>query len=164
MKRKQCVNLDIVLYIKPTSFRLLCSQFHALSFFRKILDSFCALLTLVRNLFRPCSFFVRTFSHLARFPSNSLYSFAFFDVENRGRSKRRHSFVFQITLLKRNELQYGFWDTTRYSSWYYTKIVKAWTNSCCVTNYFVKHLEIPLRFISLLSVHWHPRKSLTSGV
>ena len=162
MKRKQCVNLDIVLYIKPTSFRLLCSQFHALSsensgWFLCSTDfsqkSVQAMFVFRSHIFPPCAF-----------PSILLRVIAFFDVENRGRSKHRHSFVFQITLLKRNELQYGFWDTTRYSSWYYTKIVKAWTNSCCVTNYFVKHLEIPLRFISLLSVHWHPRKSLTSGV
>ena len=78
MKRKQGVNLDIVLYIKPTSFQMLCSQFHALSIFRKILDGFCALLTLVRNLFRPCSFFVRTFSHLAFSPRICSICYCFF--------------------------------------------------------------------------------------
>ena len=55
-----------------------------------------------------------------------------------------------ITVKKDIKCSGGFRDTTRNSSWYYTKIGKAWTNSCRITNYFVLYLGIPsaLHFLS----------------
>ena len=44
----------------------------------------------------------------------------------------------------------GFRDTIRFSSWYYTKIRKAWTKSWSIMNQYVQYLAIPatLHFLS----------------
>ena len=58
-----------------------------------------------------------------------------------------------------------FRDIAQKSSWYYTKIGKAWTNLCSITNYFVYYIVIPaaINFLSNIAGFWWNLKFSTES-